>query len=548
MESLILNQFKKLEDQHKSNIFNKIYESNFTNLYAGLLALCAIHIPIIILDYLKLKKGMWEINLGYKYIFFMHLGLYGFLFFSLSFYLFLKKYNYSFKTKNVFCFVVSLLLQLWSALFSSIDQMIFGDISIFYISIFCLPVFFKFRAELEFFKLALAEIAFILLIFFFQSIPDKAEGIIVNSGVAIVLAFVASRVSFSFKLRELASHAIILQQKEELYSEKEKSKEAARNKNEFITSLSHELQNQMRGLIGILKLLDETKLNHEQKDYTNLLDSSVKSLLSFISDIFEFTQIESGKTELENNIFYLPDFIKKIISISSSQASLNDNIIKYYIEDNVPKYISGDKIRLSHIILNLLSNAIKFTKSGTIELIVSKVRDNKNLCLLEFQIKDTGSGIEESRLDKIFDLITKEELSNLKKFRPTGLSLAISKKLITMMGGNIAVESVRGAGSNFHFTFPTENHDDSQKKEDTIIEKGTLKEETIRDSDLSRKMNLKILLVDDNEINLKLGKKVFEKLKYEVSTASDGKEAVELCNSKQFDIVLMDLYMPVLNG
>ena len=159
MESLILNQFKKLEDQHKSNIFNKIYESNFTNLYAGLLALCAIHIPIIILDYLKLKKGMWEINLGYKYIFFMHLGLYGFLFFSLSFYLFLKKYNYSFKTKNVFCFVVSLLLQLWSALFSSIDQMIFGDISIFYISIFCLPVFFKFRAELEFFKLALAEIS-----------------------------------------------------------------------------------------------------------------------------------------------------------------------------------------------------------------------------------------------------------------------------------------------------------------------------------------------------------------------------------------------------
>lgn len=549
MESLILNHFKKLDDQHKSNIFNKIYESNFSNLFAGLLALFAIHIPIIFLDYLKLRKGLWDFNLGYRYIFYMHLSLYAFIILSLLGYVLLNKKKNFYKIKNLYCFTISFIVQLWCALFSAIDQMIFGDISIFYISIFCLPVFFKFRSILEFFKLAISEIFFIILVPIFQSVPERTEGIIINSAVAAILAFVASRISFSFKLRELASHAIILQQKEELSLEKEKVLEATKEKNSFITSMSHEFQNQMHGVIGILKLLDETKVNIEQKEYINILDSSVKSILNLVNDIFEFTQIEAGKTELENNVFYLPDLIKEILSISSSLCSLNDNVVKYSSEDSVPKYISGDKIRLSHVLLNLLSNAIKFTKSGTIELLVNVVRADNTSLLLEFQVKDSGIGIAELRIDKIFDLNVKNETSNLNKFTTPGLGLAISKKLVTMMGGNISVESIEGAGSNFRFTLPTTNHDYLLSQSNETEKKDKISNEIpVKSFIPESKMNLNILLVDDNEINLKLGRKVFEKLKYSVTTASDGKEAVELCKTNNFDIIFMDLYMPILNG
>jgi len=545
MESLILNQFKKLTQDHKSNLLGKIYESNFSNLGFGLIALFILHIPIVFIDYLKFKNGMWNINPGYKYIFLMHGILYIFLINSLlSYFLFKTKVHDPIK-RNYFCYVCSLIIQIWCAIFSSIDQMLFGDISIYIISIFCLPVFFKFKSGLEFFKLSLAQLIFFLSLPIFQSVPERSEGLLINSIVAVILAFIASRISFSFKIRELASHSIILEQKEELTAEKIKVKEATKSKNELVANMSHEIQSQMNGVIGILQLLDSTQLGEEQKEYVTILDSSVKNLLTLISDILDFTRMEAGKTELENNPFDLHNLIKEILSISSSISSLKNNVVKSNISPNVPKYIAGDRIRLSQILLNLLSNAIKFTKSGLINLNISALDSQSSDIVLKFEVKDTGIGIPKSRLDTIFETYTKGEISNSKEYRGAGFGLAISKKLVEMMNGKLEVESIEGKGSNFYFSILTNNCDHLFTKENLIAEQ----KPEIKTIDATlKKTPLKILLVDDNEINIKLGKKVFEKLGYEVKTAYDGMEAVESCQKNLFDIIFMDLRMPVLNG
>ena len=545
MESLILNQFKKLGDQNKSNLFDKIYESNFSNLIIGLVALFVLHIPILYLDYTKYRDGLWVSNLGYKYIFFMHGLLYAFLTFSFFLYLLFSKRIPSWNFRNFYCYTISFVLQIWCAFFSAIDQMLFGDISIFIISVFCLPVFFKFKFGLEFMKLGFAQALFIFIIPIFQSVPERTEGLWVNSTVAVMLAFIASRISFSFKIRELASHAIILQQKEELTAEKTKGEIATQNKNEFIANMSHEIQSQMNGVIGILQLLDGTKLSEEQKEYVTILDSSVKNLLTLISDILDFTRMEAGNTELEHNPFDLPHLIKEILSISSSIASLNNNVIKYTISPDVPKFISGDRIRLSQILLNLLANAVKFTKSGRMDLSVA-IKEKKDFKLiLEFEVRDSGIGIPASRIDTIFEMYTKGEISNSRQYKGSGLGLAISKRLVEMMHGAIGVNSLEGKGSIFHFTIETEDCDSIQK--DTASSDNTIPEPNKQEVKLI-KIPLKILLVDDNEINIKLGKKVFEKLGYNVKTAYDGMEAVEICQTNDFDIIFMDLRMPVLNG
>ena len=545
MEPTILNQFKSLDNKDKSALFSKIHDSNFSNLKIGIIVLTIIHIPILVLDFLKYNQGHWNTNLGHKYIFQMHLLLYALLFIYSFFCIFFSQKLSKLNLINLFCYSAAFFLQVWCAVFSAIDQMLFGDTSIFIISLFCMTVLFKFASSLEFIKLIFAELIFLFTVPFFQAVPDRTEGIMVNSVVAVILAFIASRVSYSFKIRELASHRIILRQKEELTSEKEKVENATKDKNEFIANMSHEIQNQMNGVVGILKLVEDTKLSEEQKEYLTIVDSSVKNLLTIISDVLDFTRIQSGITELENASFDLPALIKEILSISSSIASLNNNVVRSSISPNVPTYIFGDRIRLSQILLNLLGNAVKFTKSGTIDVNITLKEKQDLKIVLNFEVKDTGVGIPNARLATIFEMYKKGEISSSREYKGTGLGLAISKRLVEMMCGTIGVTSTEGKGTNFHFTISTEDNDHLLEKKQEVPEQ----QKTNQKPELVfRRVPLKILLVDDNEINIKLGKKVFEKLGYEVKTAFDGKEAVEICQNNQFDIIFMDLRMPVLNG
>jgi len=545
MEPIILNQFKSLENKDKSALFSKIHDSNFSNLKIGIIVLTIIHIPILVLDFLKYNQGLWNTNLGHKYLFQMHLLLYALLFIYSFFFIFFSQKLAKLNLINLFCYSAAFFLQVWCAIFSAIDQMLFGDISIFIISLFCMTVLFKFASSLEFIKLILAELIFLLSVPFFQAVPQRTEGIMLNSVVAVILAFIASRVSYSFKIRELASHRIILRQKEELTAEKEKVENATKDKNEFIANMSHEIQNQMNGVVGILKLVEDTKLSEEQKEYLTIVDSSVKNLLTIISDVLDFTRIQSGITELENASFDLPALIKEILSISSSIASLNNNVVRSSISPNVPSYIFGDRIRLSQILLNLLGNAVKFTKSGTIDVNITLKEKQDLKVVLQFEVKDTGIGIPSARLATIFEMYKKGEISSSREYKGTGLGLAISKRLVEMMCGTIGVQSTEGKGTSFHFTITTEDNDHLLEKKQEVPEqqKPNPKSELVFD-----RVPLKILLVDDNEINIKLGRKVFEKLGYEVRTAFDGKEAVEICQNNQFDIIFMDLRMPVLNG
>ena len=545
MEYQILNQFKKLGSESKSTLFSKLYELNFSNQRISLIALFLIYIPILFLDYFKYKQGLWNINLGYKYLFVMHTFLYCFLFIYFTLLFFLTPELIKNRGGNLFCYIGAFFLQTWCALYSAINQMLFGDISIYIISLFCLPLLFKFNSKLEFIKLLFAHIVFLVAVPTYNVMIERTEGIWVNSTVAVILAFIASRVSYTFKIKELTSHLIILKQKEELIAEKEKTENATKDKNEFIAIMSHEIQNQMKGVIGILQLLEYTKLNEEQKEYTTILDSSVKNLLTIISDILDFTRMESGVTELENTPFDLPSLMKELISISSSSSSLNNNIVKLHLSHDVPTYISTDRIRLSQILLNLLSNAVKFTKSGTIDLYVSLKEKKESKIVLGFEVRDTGVGIPSSRIDTIFEMYTRGEISSSRVYKGTGLGLAISKRLVEMMGGSISLRSEEGKGTSFTFTIQTEDHDYllESKKDSTNKESTATKNEV-----LVKNIRLKILLVDDNEINIKLGRKVFEKLGYEVQTAFDGNEAVEICRENEFDIIFMDLRMPVLNG
>jgi len=326
----------------------------------------------------------------------------------------------------------------------------------------------------------------------------------------------------------------IEKQNNELKTAKNNSDAALKTKERFLANMTHELRTPLTSIVGLSSLLEETELNKEQKEYLENIKHSSDHLLSIINDLLEFSKLGTGKLQLEKNQFSIRKTIERIErSMEFELKNRNLNFISM-VENSIPYLIIGDEYRLNQILINLVGNAIKFTPNGSIKVEVKAIKESIEIIELEFRVIDTGIGITKEKQNLVFESFTQESSETNRKYGGTGLGLAITKQLIEMQKGSIRVESEKDKGSSFIFNIPFQKKPD-QKREDSD---GLI--QNIKDS--------KVIVVDDNPMNLLFTRSLLEKNGLLVETASNGGEAIEKLKEQAFDIVLLDLHMPDMDG
>ncbi|WP_345953131.1 ATP-binding protein [Mucilaginibacter sp. PAMB04168] len=321
----------------------------------------------------------------------------------------------------------------------------------------------------------------------------------------------------------------------------EKAEKSSHAKSEFLSTMSHEIRTPLNAVIGMSNLLLMGNPRPDQLENLEILKFSANNLLAIVNDVLDFNKIESGKVVFENIRFNLMELMHNICGGQIIKANEKGLIFKLKIDDALRnRIVIGDPTRITQIIFNLVSNAIKFTRQGFVEVKVNCVEDRHNQVLIRFSVRDSGIGIERDNLKAIFEPFTQESITTTRKYGGTGLGLAIVKRLLELKGVQMEVNSKPGQGSEFAFNL------DLPVATERLEEPAT-KVSNSDDSD-SQINHLNILVAEDNMVNTMLMKKFFSKWQVKASFAENGERAIEMMQYGNFDIVLMDLQMPVLNG
>ncbi|RLD53850.1 MAG: hypothetical protein DRJ05_15760, partial [Bacteroidetes bacterium] len=329
----------------------------------------------------------------------------------------------------------------------------------------------------------------------------------------------------------------------ELIKSKEEAEKATLSKSMFIAGVSHEIRNHMNSIIGISDVLAETTLNQEQTDFLDVIQVSGNNLLNIINEILDFSKIEAGQIILEKEPLNLSKLFKEVISLHKYNAKQKKLYLKSVISDQIPKKLLGDPTRLSQILINLVSNALKFTDTGGITIYADIYKDDdistqeSSDTLIKFRVVDTGIGISKSSQDKLFKPFSQTHAAVQRKMGGTGLGLVICKNLAALMNGEVGIDSEEGEGSTFWFT--------ASLIDPEIIAKP---KEDNKKNDRKVFNGRRVLLVEDNLLNQHLTSKILIKEGYATDIAENGKIGLDMFMENPYDLILMDIQMPVMDG
>ncbi|MFY9224048.1 MAG: ATP-binding protein [Blastocatellia bacterium] len=319
--------------------------------------------------------------------------------------------------------------------------------------------------------------------------------------------------------------------------------EANKTKSQFLANMSHEIRTPLNGIIAISQLLISSSLNKEQEELIEIVRTSGNNLLVIINEILDFSKIEAGKLELEFIGCDVREIIQQSIQLLALQAKDKGLKLDYSINKDTRTFLISDVTRLQQILVNLISNAVKFTNKGEVSISLSNTKKTDKIYEFHFQVKDTGIGIAPKQINKLFQPFSQVDASTTRKYGGTGLGLVISKRLSELLGGKMWVESTLGKGSTFHFTIMAEvvNDDEIQKIQ-------SIRNKNLNIDSIVKDFPLEILVAEDNLINQQIALKVLKKIGYQADIASNGLEVLNKLEQKQYDLILMDVQMPEMDG
>jgi len=343
---------------------------------------------------------------------------------------------------------------------------------------------------------------------------------------------------YSAFIRDISSRR---QREQELVQMKEKAEQAAKAKSQFLSVMSHELRTPLNAVIGITHLLMQSQPREDQQEDLRTLQFSGESLLHIINDILDFTKLDSGKIELSAIDFNLRDLAQSLYQSFSFKAKEKGIFFDVEYDEKMPFYVKGDNFRLSQVLNNLISNAIKFTQEGSVKLRIEMIENQATSYVTQFSVIDSGIGIPEDKLEKIFEQFTQADSDTTRLYGGTGLGLSISARLVELMGSSIVVTSTLGKGSRFQFAMVLQ--------EGVKTDPGSLSTTTkVVSKSNEQFQNKVILLAEDNVFNANIARRFITGWGAQLEIVVDGRQALEFVSRRKYDLILMDVQMPVLDG